>query len=817
MSIYTECDFCRWDNFLDGRFDDIFLKSTFHKKSQSKKYPIEVSDLIITADTETSKYCVGVDNEFYEAAEVSYLKGLKIKVPERLKRCFNDYEYYRRKAFKNKLYLGSKGLDVEELYDELRRLYGWDDTLLTPEDKLTDIIEFLDDERLKKLDFTAHEDFYVGWIYQWSICVYGKRPLFIYGRKPSEMCACFKYIADILNLDENRRASIYFHNYSYDHQYLKKFISDSIDVGAAVDDDFRMLATAPHKIISYQTNCGITFKCSYRLSNASLDFWSKKVLFTRHKKLVGAVDYDVVRYQDTPLTAADWKYMFYDVLVTAECIEKALISEGDTLASIPLTSTGYVRRDARKNARKDKNAYKEFIKARLGVRSYKVLKSAQAGGYTHTNRFIAGETVKAGDKWWIGHRDKRSFYPSEQVCRKYPISKFICYAKNVNEDKWRYFLNDKDHHYLFVVSFKDAILKDGEIFPILSASKANKGRVDTLKMIEDNGRILSCKGRFVLSLTELDFKMILKQYVFDNINVLEVWRAKSGYLPGWMRATIDKYYKDKANLKAKTKLFPDDLDAAAALEKSKNKLNGIYGMSSTDICRVSFYEAEDGSWKEKPLDVGKELDKYFNNRNNFMWLQWGVYCTSYARYGLLQEAYFIQEFKDKDLPLNRVLYTDTDSLFYCTNERLEKALNARNEKAEKEAIKHGWFITMEDGRKVSYNSFDDEKEIIIKFRALHSKCYAYVTNDDKLHCTIAGVSKKGRVKELGNIDNLKNGYKFIKSGGTMIKYTEEEITHADIDGHRIEYASAAVILQSKKTIKYKPFEYDDEVKYIDIS
>lgn len=815
MGVWSNGTFIKYDDFLNGKGEEVLINASFSSRSTSKKHNVEVCDLVITADTETSHIPVGDVGEYYEPGEVEYLRGMKIKVPEDVRGEWSDFEYFKRKAFGLKIYLSSKGHDIEEIYAELERLFGWEH-LLNRADMLGAIIDFLEEERERKKDFENISDDEIGWVYQWSICIYDPvTPTFIYGRTPSHMSACFVRISELLELHEKRKCSIYFHNFAYDYQYIKKWIERDLDAGASPGDEFRLLATAPHKIISWQTTSGIVFKCSYRLSNASLDFWTREIVHTRYKKLVGGIDYDVVRFQDTPLVRDDWRYMIYDVLSQAEAIYKSAKDEGDTMATIPLTSTGYVRRDGRKLYKKDKEARKEFQKTALGVRSYKVLKAAQAGGYTHTNRFIANMTLDVKEEWFktryphvkeIRHGDMRSFYPSKQMCERYPISKFICYSKKPTNEEVKHFLNDDTHCYLFVVAFSNIQIKKGQTLPIISASKAIEGKTGALDLDEDNGRILKATGTFILSLTELDLKLILKQYDIEIMGVLEVWRSRAGFLPEWMRTLINEYFEGKSNFKIQSKLDPKNETIKTALMKSKNRLNGIYGMTATDIVRDSFYEDESGEWIRKAADVAGELEKYFRNANNYMRLAWGVWCTSWSRYDLICLAEIIG--------LENVLYCDTDSLFYFSNDEIKQKVNVWNDDRYKRAIKYNNYIKDQNGNIITYDVFEDEGENIIKFRALHSKCYAYVTDDNKLNCTIAGVNKTGRVEELGDIDNLKNGFTFHKCGGTTIKYYEEEISRGEIDGHKIEYAGSAIITKVDKTIKYNPYEYVDDKLYL---
>lgn len=666
----------------------------------------------------------------------------------------------------------------------------------------------------------------LGWAYQWAICIWDREtePHFIYGRTPEQMMQCYQHMVDIMGLCESRQLLCFYHNFGYDYSYLKNFIWSTIDRGVH-NDERALLATGPHKIISYKTTSGIQFRCSWRLSNASLDFWSRKVLLTKHKKLVGEIDYDVTRYQDSKLNRSDWRYMIYDVLVDAECVDKIMTMYNDSLASIPLTSTGYVRRETRKNFQKDKSAHREFKKAALSERSYKSLKKAQQGGYTHTSRFYAGKLIdikKFKGAKRIGHYDMRSFYPSMQRVKKFPISKLILEYEMPTDDVVSHARIDKTHCHLFAVYFKNGMLKPGLPFPIISKSKLVQGKMsDELDTIDDNGRVLQFTGSSVLYLTDEDLEIVEKQYTFEKEIFIEIWSAKAGYLPGWMIKTIDEFYHGKSHWKMMTKAHPDIPDYETFLMRDKGGLNGIYGMTATDPVHESYYETEDGQWLVQPQDVSEQLAKYYDSYNSFMWLQWGVWCTSWARYELMQEA--------EAIGWDKILYADTDSLFFISTQDIEDGIAARNKIRYDNAIKLKAFITMQDGTQVTYDAFEleqdkdkDKKPVdIIQFKALHSKCYGYVTEDGKLRITIAGVSKsfKGttREQELGSLDNLKHGVVFHKCGGTSIKYHESPITETIIDGHKILYASSGIIHHVDKTIKFDEMDEVEEYRWTDLS
>ena len=212
-------------------------------------------------------------------------------------------------------------------------------------------------------------------------------------------------------------------------------------------------------------------------------------------------------------------------------------------------------------------------------------------------------------------------------------------------------------------------------------------------------------------------------------------------------------------------------------------------MSATDIVRDIFTMDLDGEWN-KEIATGEQitelLQKYYNSRNSFMPFQWGVYTTAHARHELMEMYYLVGK--------ENFLYADTDSIFYLTNNDIENRIKENNTKWRTEAEEKGYFVSI-GSNKYYYHSFEDEKETITKFRTLHSKCYAYVTDDKKMHVTIAGVQKKGRngntrIKELGNIDELKHGKVFRDCGGTRCVYIEKnDITN-----------SCAIILNTEKTL-----------------
>ena len=100
---------------------------------------------------------------------------------------------------------------------------------------------------------------------------------------------------------------------------------------------------------------------------------------------------------------------------------------------------------------------------------------------------------------------------------------------------------------------------------------------------------------------------------------------------------------------------------------------------------------------------------------------------------------------------------------------------------------------------------------------MHSKCYAFIDGNGKLNVTIAGVSKKGRnnktiSKELGKIDNLKDGFTFYNCGSTKSKYLVNDCTIEPINGHLTEYSDSCIITDNVKTLSYDSIKEYEEIE-----
>ena len=155
------------------------------------------------------------------------------------------------------------------------------------------------------------------------------------GRTWDEFKVLMQAISVILKLSQKRRLICYVHNLPYEFQFIRKRLEWS---KVFLLDDLK-----PVYAIS---TLGIEFRCSLKLSNKSLANTAKDLMHHNVEKMVGDLDYSLIRTPLTPLSEKEWKYCENDVRVVLAYIAEKIEQDGN-ITKIPLTNTGYVRRYCR--------------------------------------------------------------------------------------------------------------------------------------------------------------------------------------------------------------------------------------------------------------------------------------------------------------------------------------------------------------------------------------------------------------------------------------------------------------------------------------
>lgn len=645
---------------------------------------------------------------------------------------------------------------------------------------------------------TSHTTNDCGWIYQWAAKLKG---LYVYGRKPSEIIEFMTLVAEHYELSATKKIMLVIHNMSYDIQYLKHFIRK-------YDPTAEFLAIDSHSIIQCDV-IGFRIICSYKLTNLSLANLSDSYSET-YDKAVGEIDYNVVRYQDTELTDSDWYYMFSDVASQNDGIEGYLKMQGYRyLFRAPITSTGFVRANCRYAANSDETWRDQFLESALDLEQYKLNRQAFMGGVCICSFKYSGVTFRSKK---LRHKDFTSSYPARQLLDYFPSGAPSWYGEIESEEE----LDDVCNTYcaVFMLTLTNVHIKKGVTAPCIPSSKC----VHKENELKVNGKIVTA-DTLTIAVCELDYKWIKRQYIYDEISVDHLLIFERGQMPKWLKDEAFEYFKNKCTLKD-----ADDEKSVMLYGKSKNMLNGIYGMTATAIIREVFKMNGDYVLTKKDQtedDEQSALNKYYHSYNNFMPYQYAVWTTAHARdalYTMIEATGNndgIDDYENGVYDLTDVyinfIYCDTDSVFYIETPENKKRMDAYIEYCRDRAVKAGAFV---DNKILGLPT--DEPQLTA-FRAIHSKCYAMrewnkKTGKYELVVTIAGIPKgatkwkngkpifKTNAQELGNIDRLADGFTFKHCGGIRCVYNERPIETTSINGHMTELSSSAVLENIKKDI-----------------
>lgn len=598
------------------------------------------------------------------------------------------------------------------------------------------------------IESTSLEDIQQAFMYVWQFQL---GPWTVMGRTWEEFLTLLKRIK--AGLKSSERLVCHVHNLSYEFQFLKGIYPFKKNEVFCLDR---------RKIARCEMFQAVEFRCSYIHSNMSLDQYTKKMGCTS-RKLTGTFDYKKIRYPWTELTVDEILYCVYDVISLTEALTREMDLDNDTLVTLPLTSTGYVRRKC-KTAMRSKTAFYSYISDQLpDYELFVALREAFRGGNTHANRFYVGKTVEN-----VKSVDRSSSYPDVLVNHEFPVSTFV-HRGPCSMD--RFFRNKNDHKRacLIRLALFNVKLKDPWIgCPYLSKDKCT----NVIGAFYDNGRIL-CAQYLECTITDIDYDIIESMYTWENPCVFDSWFARYGKLPHEFTDVIIAMYKDKTMLKG-------NKEQAVYYGKIKAMINALYGMTAQNPLKLSF-EFYDNEYHEKNEDPAKTLQKY--NRKAFLVYQWGVWVTAWARWELQRMI---------DIAGNGVtdpeccfIYCDTDSVKYVGD--IEPGLTEYNQAQEALSISNGGYAVDSKGE-YHYLGVYEVDEQYKEFRTLGAKKYAYTDDDGHCHVTVAGVVKSAGGKELdkaGGLDAFKDGFVFREAGGMEAVYNDNIRMILNVDGHEL--------------------------------
>ena len=608
-------------------------------------------------------------------------------------------------------------------------------------------------------------------MYLWSFCLNGST---ILGRTWKEFKELISFLAKVLGTEKTSLV-IYVHNLSYEFQWMRNWFTWK-----------EVFATKERRPIHCVLNNGIEFKCSYILSNYALAYIGEN-LTKRYpvQKDVGALDYSLIRHDETPLTDEELWYSVHDVQVVTSYIQQKIEDEG-SIAKIPLTNTGYVRiycREASftqfeedsKLRRRNKAQYHEIMDSLHVVSQgeYEQQHQAFAGGFTHSGPKYSGVTL-----FNVGSGDIASDYPARMVLeRKFPMGT-ATFVGNCTYDSLQYFIS-KGYCCLFTVYLAEVEPK----FLYESYISVSKCITISNDAVIQNGRVASAQY-LSITITEQDWDIIEKCYYFDKdrVQVFSLRIYPADYLPRQLIMAILNLYAKKTSLKGVEGKETEYM-------VSKNMLNSVYGMSVTNIIRDLFIYSNESGWSTEDANVEEELLKYNSNYNRFLFYAWGVWVTALARH-TLWEAIF--EFGED------YVYCDTDSIKGLNFDKHARFFKFYNNNIDAKIIKmcHTLNIPKElcrpktiKGVEKPIGYFEREEDYAV-FKTIGAKRYIYEYQSGELLFTVSGVNKYTGVPYLlhkfsnRNSDEDYELFKLAYSNVPSLRESSAEALRRVIEMHR---------------------------------
>ena len=653
-------------------------------------------------------------------------------------------------------------------------------------------------------------------MYAWSLGIGNQ---IIYGREFSELDLFFQQLQKELDLSTKNRLICYIHNLSFEFQFLQangfKFI--------------HTFAKNKRKPFTALSEYGIEFRDSYILSGEKLETMANNLTEHKIKKLIGSLDYSLVRHSGTPLTNKELQYLKNDVQILLYYIEEQVSIYGD-ISQIPLTNTQRVKKYIREkcypttsrakvftekydpnndkgityqqwkeNSEKwnDKRNFSQWIyNLKLGNETYELIKRANRGGYVTTQTMYKNKIIKN-----VVSYDLNSSYPSVMVSEKYPISNGINVTKRVQDTDYFFHLLDlKDTGLIFDITFYGLVLKPNST-PYLTESKCYDYDKSITDIDED--KVLYSE-KVSTTVTDIDFKIINQVYNYSTLEIGICYRFRMGYLPKELITSVLDLYQNKTELKGNEEEEKNYIN-------SKSMLNSIYGMIAQDP-NLSLVTFENGRWESGKRENSLEIynEKKINKR--FTYYAWSPFLTAYARRNLFNII----------VPLGSdFLYCDTGSVKF-TNENkhsnlfkiYENDLKGKIEQVSKyHKIDYSRFLGSKEKSKQKLIGIWEKDGSYKQFKSLGSKQYLVELENGEMESTVSGIGKKETVDYLKEIseNNKEKMFKNFNNSLFIPKDKTNKLVHTYIndewEGEVVDYLGYSKKIKTGGGLFLEPIEF----------
>lgn len=627
-----------------------------------------------------------------------------------------------------------------------------------------------------------------GIMYIWQFGVYN---LVCTGRTWEQFDRFLKVLKKLLGLNDKRRLIVYVHNLPYEFQFIRKRL------------DWEEVFILTERKPVYANAHGIEFRCSLKLAGGkSLANVGKDLNKYKVQKMVGNLDYNIIRTPLTPLTEKELLYCENDIRVLLSYIQEKIEQDGD-ITKIPLTNTGYVRNYCRKECFTRWKPYRKIMEQlTISPSEYSQLKRTFQGGFTHANAKYVSKILTN-----VGSHDFGSSYPAVMVLEKFPMSE----SKLINDK-----LSESDFLDLLL---HNCCMFDLELFDVVP-KRYNEHPISRYKCwicenaVIDNGRVVMAE-HLKTSVTEQDFFVYNEFYQWDSMSITNFRVYKKAYLPTQFVTAILSLYEKKTTLKG---VEGQEINYMI----SKNMINAGYGMMVTDPVRDEL-KYLDNCFFKVPKNIKEGIEKYNSNIRRFLYYPWGVWVTAYARANLFSGIIELD---------NDYVYSDTDSVKSLNTQNHKEYFDRYNlqimQKISNSAKHHRlseeiYSPKTSNGKSKPIGVWEDEG-VFEKFKTLGAKRYLTFKHYSKVikegdisikltepvHLiTLAGSNKSKTTLYLRNthkpFENFKDGLTIPpeNSGRLILTYIDDET-----NGYIVDYKGIGYHYHELSSIHMEPSEYN---------
>ena len=527
------------------------------------------------------------------------------------------------------------------------------------------------------------------YMYIWQLSL---NEIVLLGRTWSEFIMVMNMIKEYNNLSKSKRIIMWIANLSFEFQFIRKMFNFT-----------KIFAKEQRKPLYAIIDGCIELRDPLPISGGSLAQLAKD--YTTTQKLVGDLDYSIIRNSKTELTNEEIQYCINDVVILKEWSEFVFRNYIIPHKYIPLTKTAILRRKVKENA--PKGISNAIVPCMPSEKLYHIMmKYLFRGGYVHSN--ICNTDIILNNVTSI---DITSSYPAQMNHGYYPMGRFYR-IHNIDGDTFNKLI-EKDCC-MMVITFYS--IKSTTNHSIESKSKC----IELVNPIIDNGRV-SCADKMTVFINEVDYSLYKKFYTWDRMEIEVFYHTIRGRLPTYILNVLNDEYYNKAILKQTGKKNTTEYAI------SKSNVNSAYGMTVTRMVEREVTYC-DNMWG---YDDGNYC--YYDEIQKLVLLpQWGIYVTSHARNALLSLVYEIS--CNSSGRIDDIVYNDTDSiklLNYTKHKHIIDEYNNMIIAKNKKLFDNPIFYDL--------GTFDYEGTYD-KFKTLGAKRYIS-EKDGKIEQTIAGLPK----------------------------------------------------------------------------